>query len=62
MKSIHAQDYAIHFNTTSYAALNAHLAEKKYSTVLILVDETTHNYCLPDFLDELERPTTLDII
>ena len=62
MRSIQAQDYTIHFNTAGYTALNAHLTKQNYSKIFILVDENTHNYCLPDFLAELESDLDIEII
>ena len=49
MESITTSSYAVHFNQRGYDALNAHLSQKPYSKVFILVDENTHQECLPDF-------------
>ncbi|KAB1071289.1 3-dehydroquinate synthase [Tamlana haliotis] len=62
MDSITANDSLIHFNNTCYSSLNDYLAERNFSKIFILVDENTHQYCLPIFLEKLETETTLEII
>lgn len=62
MNSITTQDYAIHFNTECYVALNSHLKSKNYSTLFILVDNNTHNLCLPEFISKIETDLTIEII
>ena len=62
MKSIQTQYYPIHFNSNCYTALNAHLKLANYSTIFILVDENTHNMCLPKFLQAVETTCTIEII
>ena len=42
MDSIISDSYAVHFNEQAFSALNTHIAEKKYSTIFIMVDENTH--------------------
>src|SRR5690606_19005997 len=47
MNSIITPAYAVHFNDRAYNELNEHLERSNYSKVFILVDESTHNHCLP---------------
>ena len=54
MNSIEANKCLIHFNDSCYAALNQHLSGRNFSKIFILVDENTHEHCLPLFLENLE--------
>jgi len=62
MKSIHTETYPIHFNSTCYNVLNSHIRDAKYSRIFILVDENTHNLCLPYFLSHLETVLGIEIV
>ncbi|NJX15146.1 3-dehydroquinate synthase [Tamlana crocina] len=62
MDSITANDSVIHFNETCYTSLNQHLKEQNFSKVFILVDENTHEHCLPKFLSKLSTNTEIEII
>ncbi|WP_250436594.1 3-dehydroquinate synthase [Hanstruepera flava] len=62
MDSIQTSDYFIHFNSTCYNKLNAHLAEHNYSIIFVLVDANTHNYCLSNFLRQVETTCQIEII
>ncbi|MDU8886157.1 3-dehydroquinate synthase [Yeosuana sp. MJ-SS3] len=62
MNSITANDCVIHFNESSYQALNEHLKTSNYSKVFIIVDENTHKYCLPSFLENIEGLNDTEII
>ncbi|WP_223034501.1 3-dehydroquinate synthase [Hanstruepera marina] len=62
MDSIRTSDYDIHFNSTCYKKLNIHLAERNYSIIFVLVDENTHNYCLPSFLSQVVTNSHIEII
>lgn len=62
MKSITANNAIIHFNENCYTALNQHLKEENFSNIFILVDENTHQLCLPILLDKLETTCTIEII
>ena len=62
MKSITSSSYAVHFNETAYAELNAHLKKANYSKVFILVDENTNNFCLAPFMAEIEGDYDFEII
>ncbi|MGY0392415.1 3-dehydroquinate synthase [Bizionia sp. KMM 8389] len=62
MKSIQTKNYPIHFNSNCYKAINTHLSETDYSIIFILVDQNTHNSCLPQFLQQLETTLQIEII
>ncbi|MDT0558719.1 3-dehydroquinate synthase [Ichthyenterobacterium sp. W332] len=62
MNSILAKDCEIHFNIKAYEVLKTHLAEKNYSKVVVIVDENTHQSCLPLFLSRVESDIVFDII
>ena len=62
MKSITTKDCAIHFNEKCYAAVNKHLTDNNFSNIFILVDENTHEHCLPVFLSKLVTETAIEII
>jgi len=62
MNSITANECIIHFNEASYLALNKHLKTNNYSKIFLLVDENTHEHCLPLFLGQLEFLLDIEII
>ncbi len=62
MNSIITSSYAVHFNEQCYLALKKHLEMAGYSKVFILVDENTHQHCLPLFMTRLEGEYPLEII
>ena len=62
MNSITANDCIIHFNKASYLALNKHLKASNYSKIFLLVDENTHEDCLPLFLSNVEFLLDIEII
>ncbi|MFT6796247.1 MAG: 3-dehydroquinate synthase [Maribacter sp.] len=62
MESIVSDAYAIHFNTVAYTSLNTHLAVANYSIIYILVDENTHELCLPRFMSEISGTYDFEII
>ncbi len=62
MESIVSDSYTVHFNETALRSLNSHLAKKRYSIVFILVDENTHELCLPQFMAEIEGDYQFEII
>ena len=47
MESVKSQSYEVHINELAKAALNQHVAQKKYSKIFLLVDENTKEHCLP---------------
>ncbi|MGB1313993.1 MAG: 3-dehydroquinate synthase [Bizionia paragorgiae] len=62
MTSITTQDYTIHFNTDGYDKLNTFLKTRKYSKLFFLVDNNTHNHCLPHFLSQISTDKEIEII
>lgn len=62
MKSIITSSYPIHFNTSCYTELNTHLKASNYSKIFVLVDQNTHEHCLPQFLSGLETQIHIEII
>lgn len=46
----------------TFSALNEFLQRKKYSKIFILVDENTHEYCLPTLLGNLETELAFEIL
>ena len=62
MDSIAANDSIIHFNNNCYSSLNEHLKKNNFSKIFILVDENTHQYCLPIFIEKIETSITIEII
>jgi len=62
MDSITTATYDVHFNANAYIALNNHLASANYSKVFILVDENTHENCLPQFMAEITGDYNFEII
>lgn len=62
MQSINANDYSIHFSQNSYTFLNEFIEENNYSSIFILVDSNTNEYCLPHFLPYLATTKTIEII
>jgi 3-dehydroquinate synthase len=62
MDSIVTPSYDIHFDQKAYDELNSHLKQTNYSKIFILVDENTHQHCLPKFMAELRRDIEAEII
>lgn len=62
MQSIEANGYQIFFNETGYEKINLFISENNYSSILILVDEHTNEYCLPKFLPNLATEIPIEII
>ena len=62
MKSIQTTSYEIHFNALAYKSLNVYLKNENFSKIVILVDENTHNHCLPYFLSHVTFDAVLEII
>lgn len=56
MDSVKSQSYEVHINELAKAALNQHVANRKYSKVFLLVDENTKKYCLPVFKEIFDGP------
>ncbi len=62
MNSITTATYSVHFNEKAYLVLNEHLANSSYSKIFVLVDENTHNCCLPVFMSHIEGEYDFEII
>lgn len=62
MDSIVSDSYAVHFKTKAYEELNQHLEKAHYSTLFLLVDENTHEHCLPSFLAEITGDHSIEIL
>ncbi|MDD5149473.1 MAG: 3-dehydroquinate synthase [Flavobacterium sp.] len=62
MQTIQANNYPIHFNEKGYSALNLFLNESKYSTLFIIVDSNTNEFCLSKFLPYLATELTIEIV
>ncbi|MFD0988673.1 3-dehydroquinate synthase [Mariniflexile jejuense] len=62
MDSIVANNCTIHFNNTCYTSVNKHIKERNFSKIFILVDENTHQFCLPSFIEKLETDSVIEII
>lgn len=62
MQSIEANGYTIYFNEKGYKAIHHILFENKYSSIFILVDEHTNDFCLPKFLPNLATEIAIEII
>lgn len=62
MDSIATTNCTIHFNNTCYPSINEHINTHNFSKIFILVDENTHQFCLPYFLEKLETEVAIEII
>lgn len=54
MKSITTKNAVVHFNSKVYSELNSYIKATHPSIIFVLVDTNTHEYCLPNFLAQLE--------
>ncbi|MEP3836977.1 MAG: 3-dehydroquinate synthase [Algibacter sp.] len=62
MDSIKANDSIVHFNEKCYSSINEHLKSTNFSKIFILVDENTHEHCLPKFINRIETDKIIEII
>lgn len=62
MKSIQTTSYEIHFKGLAYKSLDIYLKKEKNSKIFLLVDENTHEHCLPHFLSQIRFDGTIEII
>ena len=62
MQSIQANGYSIHFNESGYEAIHQLLIENIYSSIFIIVDENTNEFCLSKFLPQLATEIPIEII
>lgn len=54
MKAISTKNAVVYFNNEVYTKLNSYIEQNKPSIIFLLVDSNTHEYCLPQFLEQLE--------
>ena len=47
---------------TSFQLFNTYLSENNYSKIVILCDTNTHEYCLPEFLGNMETDVPFEIL
>ncbi|MEZ4793625.1 MAG: 3-dehydroquinate synthase [Gelidibacter sp.] len=62
MTSIITNNFAIHFNSKAYSALNAYLQSNLFSKLFILVDVNTNEHCLPHFMSRIKTELSIEII
>ena len=62
MQPILSNNYYVNFNEDAYQKLNVFISDFKPSTIFILVDENTNNYCLSILLEALETVAEIEII
>ncbi|HMK06804.1 MAG TPA: 3-dehydroquinate synthase [Flavobacterium sp.] len=62
MSFIPANGYPIYFSENGYEALNKLLVDGKYSSVFILADTHSNDYCLPKFLPYLATEIPIEIV
>ena len=62
MESIVTSSYSVYFNQNAYDALNHHLATKSYSSLFIIVDENTYEFCLSSFMAAIEGDYHFEVL
>ncbi len=62
MESIITPSYSVHFNQNAYDALNDYLASKSYSSLFIIVDENTYEFCLPQFMAAIDGDYHFEVL
>lgn len=62
MTTIKANEYQVYFGDRGYKALNKYISSSNLSKIFILVDNNTHEQCLPLFLSALETTLEIEII
>lgn len=62
VKPIITTQYPIYFNNDCYTQLNSYFNDNAFSKLFIIVDNNTHEHCLPSFLAQLEITIALEII
>ncbi len=62
MQAIPSDGYSIYFNEAGYEALNSHLEEQNYSSIFVLVDTNTNEFCLPALLALMATEIPIEII
>ncbi|RZJ70679.1 3-dehydroquinate synthase [Flavobacterium sp.] len=62
MQAIHADGYSIVFNEDGYSELNGLLAANSYSQIFVITDSNANEFCIPDFLAQLETEVNIEVI
>jgi len=62
MKALQTIGYTIYFNEECYIYLQDVLLRENYSTIFILADTNTSQYCLPNFLSQVATELSIEII
>ena len=62
MQSIQAASYFIHFQEKGYQELSKQIQEKQYSSIFILVDNHTMEFCYPKFIQNLNTTVPIEVI
>lgn len=62
MKALKSANCDIYFNLEGYDHLNDLISKSNYSKIVALVDENTHDHCLPALLDLLKTDELVDVI
>lgn len=62
MSFIQANGYPIYCNELAYESLNNYMVSNKYSSIFIIVDTHSNEFCLPNFLSNLATEITIEIV
>ncbi|WP_298117251.1 3-dehydroquinate synthase [Flavobacterium sp.] len=62
LNKIQANNYEIFFNDEGYNNLNETISKNNYSSIFIIVDENTNDFCLPKFIPNLATEIPIEII
>ena len=62
MNTIQAVSYPVHFKENGYKELNSFLQNNHYSTIFILVDENTMQFCYPKFMQQVAIDNKVEVI
>lgn len=62
MKSITTSSYDIHFKDLAYQTLNRQIISNTYSKIFILMDQNTHELCVPRFLSQVTFDSEVEMI
>ena len=62
MNSIQAISYPVHFQHKGYKELSDLIAKNNYSTLFIIVDENTFEFCYPKFIPNLQTDKRIEVI
>jgi 3-dehydroquinate synthase len=62
MKSIQAATYSIHFQEKAYVELSKLVNQNNYSSVFILVDEHTMEFCYPKFMANFATEKRIEVL